>query len=260
MNELSARPSAELTNDIGETTEISWTAPANMTREQFQQIGNTFQQIKESLAWWLGDWLTEGENRFGEDVYQYVPESGKSHETLMKYKAVAFRVPRHIRRADLAWVHHFYVCYLPGEERGELLDMAANVGLSSRELKDVAKLDDDTRYQFILAYRNYVEEEGPMTRDIFFSLLNRFRLGENDRPKNEDDDEDDDDDDGGDDEPQTDSAEAELDDVTDFWENAGVPLSSIGPNQAVWSGMTVYAAMNDRGKAILVWEETNGSH
>lgn len=256
MNDLATRPGTELATDIGETTEISWTAPAEMDFPTFQAIGNTFQQIKESLSWWLGDWLHAGEERFGESAYQAVPDNGKSYETLLKFKAVAFRVPKHIRRSDLSWTHHFYVAYVPEEQRGYLLEMAANIGLTSRELKDVTKLDDDTRYQFILAVESYTTEQGPMSRDTFFNLLNRFRLGEVDDRRDRDDDEDDDDDE---DSPldDADTRPVEFDDVTDFWENAGVPLQSIGTNQAVWQGMIVYAAMNDKGKAVLIWEESN---
>lgn len=255
MNELITQ-STELAASIGTTDEVSWTPPVDMDFDTFQRIGNTFQQIKYSLSYWLGDWLVAGEERFGDAAYQAVPESGKSHETLLKFRAVAFRIPKEIRQSSLTWTHSFYCAYIPEEQRGPLLEIAANVGLSSRELKDVTRLDDDTRYEFILAVQNYVDEEGPMTREVFFPLLNRFRLGDIDKPEKEaDDDEDDDgeesDIDGDDTEYDEEIAQ---DDLLDFWENAGVPLTSCGKYAVSWEGISARAAVDGRGKPYIIWE------
>lgn len=255
MNELVTQ-SAELATSIGTTDEVSWTPPADMDFDTFQRIGNTFQQIKYSLSYWLGDWLVAGEERFGDAAYQAVPESGKSHETLLKFRAVAFRIPKEIRQPSLTWTHSFYCAYIPEEQRGPLLEIAANVGLSSRELKDVVKLDDDTRYEFILAVQNYVDEEGPMTREVFFPLLNRFRLGDIGEPKKEaaDDNEEDEESDDSDDEGVDTSEEVAEDDLLDFWENAGVPITTYSKYGVFWGSISARAAIDGKGKAYIIWE------
>ena len=262
MNELITQQT-DLTSSIGEATEISWTAPDNLTYEQYEAIGRTFQQIKHSLSWWVGDWLNEGERRFADIYMQAVDDTGKAVETLLKWKAVADRVPKEIRRADLGWTFHFYVAYVPIEQRGLLLDLAANVGLSSRELKEVVKLDNDTRMAVLSAVSAYLDEQGPMSKEVFMRLLNRMRLDAIDyKPKKEkaERDEEDEEDEEDYDNEQEDSSErpADPDDVIDFWENQGVPLKYCTPSQASWDGMTVYVAQNANGKHILVWEETNG--
>lgn len=192
---------------------------------------------------------------FGEDFAQAIPDMARASETLLKYKAVAARIPRDIRQKTLGWTAHFYCAYIPEEQRGPLLEIAANVGLSSRELKDVTRLDDDLRYEFILAVQNYVDEEGPMDRDIFFSLLNRFKLGDVGEPKEKADDDEEDDEDSDDEEDSEDySKEVAQDDLTDFWENAGVPLTSCGKYAVFWEGISVRAALDGKNKPYLVWE------
>lgn len=192
---------------------------------------------------------------FGEDFAQAIPDMARASETLLKYKAVAARIPRDIRQKTLGWTAHFYCAYIPEEQRGPLLEIAANVSLSSRELKDVVKLDDDLRYEFILAVENYQDEEGPMTRETFFSLLNRFRLGDVGEPKEEADDNDEDGEEETDDEDSEDrSEEVAQDDLLDFWENAGVPLASCGKYAVFWEGISVRAALDSKGRPQLIWE------
>lgn len=258
MNELMTQ-SADLATDIGQTDEVSWTGSENMDFEQYQAIGKTFQQIQRSLAYWVGDWLNFGEKKFGDIAAQAVDDTDKSIETLLKWKAVAFRVPRQLRLIAPTWTHAFYVAYVPEEQRGPLLQMALNVGLTSRELKDVVKLDDDTRYQFILAYDNYMAEQGPVTREIFFPMLNRFKLnrldgdGKPERDEDEDDDEDDEDSSSN----TTYSEEAVREDVQDFWENEGQPVTFINDYSTFWSSISVRAALDKHGKARLIWEKVD---
>lgn len=257
MNDLVAQ-NTDLTADIGQTDEISWTGSENMTFDQYQAIGKTFQQIQRSLCWWTGDWLNYGEQKFGDVAAQAVDDTGKTVETLLKWKAVAFRVPRNIRVKELGWTFHFYIAYVPEEERGVLLQMALNVGISSRELKDVVKLDDDVRHEFILAYDNYMNEYGPMDRDTFLSLLNRFklnRLSDNGTPDEDDEDDAQDEDDVNDPGSGESAEEVIKEDVSDFWENQGAPVTFINGYSTFWEGISVRAALDKQGKARLVWEK-----
>lgn len=257
MNELVAQ-NTDLAQDIGFTDEISWVAPSNLTMEQYISIANTFQQIQKSLAYWYGDLLNAGEERFGEDFAQAIPEIGRASETLLKYKQVARNVPREIRQGSLSWTHHLYVTFVDASQRGDLLKMALNMGLSSRELKEVTKLDYFLREDLITASTRDI------THDEFMALLNRLKLQQIDKPpqKEGEDDEAGDDDDlpfsGMDDEGAVEEDETtgiNYEAVQDFWENAGVPLKFCGVNEAIWEGLLVRPALDSRKRLILVWEE-----
>lgn len=256
MNELVAQ-NTELTHEIGYTDEVSWIAPANLTLEQYISIANTFQQIQKSLAYWYGDLLNEGEQRFGEDFAQAIPEIGRASETLLKYKQVAARVPREIRQSSLSWTHSMYVAWIEEDQRGDMLALAANLGLSSRELKEVAKLDYDARYDLMVAAAEGIE------RDEFMRLVNRFKLGEIDKPKPEK--KDDDEEEEEEELPFSDLDEEEepaedmrvgldQDTVTDFWENCEAPLVFLGPREAIWQGLMCRASIDRWGNPLLIWE------
>lgn len=256
MNELVTR-STELASDIGFTDEVSWTPPENLTLDQYLAIGRTFQQIKESLAFWYGDLLVHGEAKFGDAFAQVADDSGKALETLIKYKSVADRVPREIRQPGIGWTSHFYVAYSSKHLRGPMLLLSANLGLSSRELKEVTKLADNLIEDLIAAAKEGIDKES------FLNLVNKFKLGAIDKPKPKDDDDEEeeelpfsdlDNDDEEEDMPSTQMG-LSIEDVYDFWENAGTALTSCGPNHAIWNGLSVQAALDDSGRSVLVWEQ-----
>lgn len=248
----------ELTHDVGFTDEVSWVAPADLTIERYLSIANTFQQIQRSLGWWYGDLLVEGERLFGEASTQAIPDIGRGTEALLKYKAVSIRVPREIRQKDLSWTHHLAVCYIEEDQRGPLLEMALNMALSSRELKEVTKLSWDLRQDLITA-----AEEG-MERADLMRLINQFKMNDVGTPPALDDDEEEDVPftDMGDDEEEDYSPPAEekrdgmsCEDIYDYWENAGAGVTFCGLSEVIWGGIAVHASIDENGRSILIWEQ-----
>lgn len=261
VNEIVTQGTSLADGNIGMTDEVSWTPPNNITMEQYLEIGHTFQQIQRSLSWWYGDLLNFGERKFGEEFAQAVDDSGKALETLIKYKAVADRIPREIRKAGLSWTSHFYVAYVDADQRGDLLTMALNMGLSSRELKEVVKLDYFLREDLIAASKRGIDHSE------FMRLLNKLKLGEITNEKDDDEKEregeedipfsdlDDNDDEEEEASAEKDHAGLNYDDVFDFWENKGVSLRYCGTNEVIWEGISVRAAIDKNNKLLLIWEE-----
>lgn len=263
MDEIVTQRGEMVVGVLGSTDEVSWVAPADLTLDSYLLIANEFQRIQKSIAYWYGDLLNEGEKRFGEAYTQAIPDFGKASETLIKYQQVAARVPREIRRPGLSWTHHFYVAFTDADQRGDLLEMAENMGLSSRDLKEVVKLDYDLRYDLMVAASEGIE------REAFDALLNRFKMGVIDKPKKERKPKDDEDDEEGDDEGMDDDVDDGDEDedtpqkgldpetVTDWWENAETPVVFCGPNTTIWQGLMVTASLDRWGSPILIWEEVN---
>lgn len=261
VNEIVTQGTSLADGNIGMTDEVSWTPPDNITMEQYLEIGHTFQQIQRSLSWWYGDLLNFGERKFGEEFAQAVDDSGKALETLIKWKAVANRIPREIRQAGLSHTHHFYVAYVDADQRGDLLTMALNMGLSSRELKEVVKLDYFLREDLIAASKRGIDHSE------FMRLLNKLKLGEITNEKDDDEKEregeedipfsdlDDNDDEEEEASAEEDHAGLNYDDVFDFWENKGVSLRYCGTNEVIWEGISVRAAVDKNNKLLLIWEE-----
>jgi len=145
MNELiiDQQSAAALLIDCGTVDTCSWTPPANMTFQQWAEIGRKFQQIDTSINWWLGDWLNEGDKRYGETYAQAIEVTGHKIDQLQECKRVSASVKSANRLALLSWTHHLRVASLSDEEQRLLLAAAVEHDWSSRELDEVVKSHRD---------------------------------------------------------------------------------------------------------------------
>lgn len=125
--------------DCGTIDIVSWHPPASMTYEQWAEIGRQFQYVNGSLNWWLGDWLNEGEKRYGETYAQAIEVTGHKIDYLMKIKSVSKRIKIWNRFQILSWTHHYHVAHLDEQAQRQLLRFAGEHGLSSRDLLDAVR-------------------------------------------------------------------------------------------------------------------------
>lgn len=149
----------ELLADCGTIDAVSWQAPKQMTYAQWAEIGSKFQYVSGSLNWWLGDWLNEGEKRYGETYAQAVEMTGHKEDHLIKCKQVAGSVQKWTRVQDLSWTHHRYVSHLPDNEQGLWLNHALAHSLSSRELKQALEQANAQRKPLPQPDLNWMPEE-----------------------------------------------------------------------------------------------------
>lgn len=141
MNELiiDQQSAASLLLDCGTVDTCSWTPPERMTFQQWAEIGRKFQQIDTSINWWLGDWLNEGDKRYGETYAQAIEVTGHKIDQLQECKRVSASVKSANRLAFLSWTHHKHVAPLPEDEQLSLLATALENDWSSRELDEVVR-------------------------------------------------------------------------------------------------------------------------
>lgn len=88
---------------------------------------------QKGAAWWIGDLLNDGDERFGE-MFSQVCEGQISASLLQRYESVARRVPRENRRPNLSWSSHAAVARLPGVSQRRLLKKAEENGWNSSVL------------------------------------------------------------------------------------------------------------------------------
>lgn len=147
----------------GNVDDVSWQPPAGMTFERWQAEGSAFQKIGGAINWWLGDWLNEGERRYGETYSQAIEVTGHKLEQLTVCKYVASRVKRLMRVKNLSWTHHRYVAHLSDIEQADILHCADGLRLSSRETQIVAQLDRTARETLLrYAREHYMTSAGLM--------------------------------------------------------------------------------------------------
>lgn len=257
MNDITPIEQPELTEEIGETTEVSWSPPASMDYESWYRIGATLQQINRSLGWWIGDWLNAGEQKYGETYAQAIEWTDHSVETLRKYKAVSERIKPENRRADLSWTHHLIVAYMDPEEQIELLELAANLELSTSELRDLILLKPEQRKKLFAEHIKDPFETRKEFSNAMITLQSNFVPKGTTKEQRE--------------ELRRQAAETldfrneqdipeELpeipDAVTEFWWKQGLPIEFYGTNIVVWNGCQLKAVVDHIGKPYLVWEVT----
>lgn len=114
---------------------------------QWNKVGLTCERIEKATPWWLADWLVYGEDHFGDDVFNDIPdadgsamESALSHYSLITqdvYKKVARRFPPAIRKGELTFSHYreAAISQIDPAVVDNALDMAVTNKWSIRELR-----------------------------------------------------------------------------------------------------------------------------
>ena len=109
--------------------------PENLTREQWEELASTIQQMAVSVPWWVGDLLVYGQ-RFGEEMWQAIKErGGADYERLRKYMWVSERIAIGTRVPALKWSHHREVADLEPDDQRVWLQRALDEGLSVNALR-----------------------------------------------------------------------------------------------------------------------------
>lgn len=153
-----------------------------MTYEEWERTGQNLTTIEGAIQWWRGDWWRFGERQWGEAASAAAP-TGKSVKTLQNAAWVAekFADPSR-RREELGFDEHAAVAGLPSDRADRILDRAVEEGLSTR---DVRKLARDVRAEIrgVRPWRAATVcvtcgEIGPVA-DVFEGMadIDRYALG-----------------------------------------------------------------------------------
>ncbi|WP_222107177.1 LmbU family transcriptional regulator [[Actinomadura] parvosata] len=114
---------------------LSLRLPENTQLSTWSQIGQRILLIGNSTAWWLGDWLIFGQDKFPKRYQRAIQETSLDYQTLRNYAWVARRFPVSRRRDTVSFQHHAAVAALPEAEQDLWLDRATAFGWSLRELR-----------------------------------------------------------------------------------------------------------------------------
>jgi hypothetical protein len=98
-------------------------------------VGRRIGELSSASAWWLGDWLVFGEDRFGDRYRTAVAATSLDYQTLRNYAWVARRVDASRRRSGLSLQHHAEVAALPEADQELWLRRAERFRWSRNELR-----------------------------------------------------------------------------------------------------------------------------
>jgi adenine-specific DNA-methyltransferase len=109
------------------------------TFEQWQECWFFVGKADGAVRFWRGDLIRYAENAYGEMYTQFINDTGKDYFTLAHDKSVADRIDICRRRQKLSFQHHQEVVYLEPKEQDELLDMAENNNINSKDFRQVVR-------------------------------------------------------------------------------------------------------------------------
>lgn len=117
------------------TTPVGLAFPRDVTFESWEQAGQRISRIASSSAWYLGDWLVFGQDRYTDRYRRAVEAVGLDYQTLRNYAWIARKFEPARRRQGLPFQHHAEVAALPPAEQDEWLDRAQREGWSRTALR-----------------------------------------------------------------------------------------------------------------------------
>lgn len=117
------------------TTRTSLRLSEQLSLDSWQHVGRQISLIHNSSAWWLGDWLIYGENKYPDRYRRALADSFLDYQTLRNYAWVARRFAPRRRRPELSFQHHAEVAALAEAEADQWLDLAHRNGWSKARLR-----------------------------------------------------------------------------------------------------------------------------
>lgn len=140
MNELTQIP-------YGDPQRIGLSLPEGLEIDQWKQIGHKLFQCRESLMFWIGDWINYGEATYGNKYEEAKKVFGAESElyggydeiTLRRAASVCAKVPVVLRRTSLTFGHHSVVATLPQSDQKKWLKQAEDEKLSVRALTELIR-------------------------------------------------------------------------------------------------------------------------
>jgi hypothetical protein len=106
-----------------------------MPIERWKAVGTRMAAYSDAASWWLGDWVTFGQAKYGRRYKEGIALTGLEYQTLRNYATIARRFDMSRRRDNLSFQHHAEVCALSDDAQDFWLDVAARERWSKAELR-----------------------------------------------------------------------------------------------------------------------------
>ena len=118
-----------------ELSRVGWSPPGDLGLAEWSALGRRFGEIGRCSQWWLGDWISYGNAKFGERYSRAVKLTGYDVQSLMNMVYVASRFEIYRRRENLSWSHHATLAPLDVDSQEHWLTRALADRLSVADLR-----------------------------------------------------------------------------------------------------------------------------
>lgn len=114
---------------------VAWIPGEKMDYRSWVREGGRIGSLARGSAWWLGDWLHYGTEKWGERYAKAAKVTGYDPKTLRNMRYVASRFDLSLRRDNLTWSHHALLASLTPKEQAYWLERAVNESFSVEDLR-----------------------------------------------------------------------------------------------------------------------------
>jgi hypothetical protein len=115
---------------------IAWKPHQGLEFAEWLHQGKRLGSIGRGVAWWIGDWVSYGNAKFGEKYSRAARVTGYDVQSLMNMAYVASRFDLSRRKETLSWSHHSELAALEPDEQDRWLVFADERRLSVRGLRE----------------------------------------------------------------------------------------------------------------------------
>jgi hypothetical protein len=119
---------------------VAWMPRGELDTHEWAAAGRRIGAVGRSIQWLLGDWITYGNEKFGERYARASKITGYDTQTLMNMVYVASRFPISRRRENLSWSHHETLAALVPDEQDQWLDQASTHRWSVSDLRMMLRM------------------------------------------------------------------------------------------------------------------------
>lgn len=113
--------------------------PVELPLEVWRTIGERLADIVNASAWWIGDWLVYGQDKYPDRYKRAIARTSLDYQTLRNYSWIARKFEYSRRRKGLSFQHHVEVAALPSDEQEHWLQFAEKFEWSRNELRKQIK-------------------------------------------------------------------------------------------------------------------------
>lgn len=141
---LEIAPALQALEQSGTLKPTSLNLPADISYEQYAQLGVLLTLLYKANRWWLVDWLIFGEGVFSDRVDQAVAATGLSERRVKNLRLIGEAVPPSRRMIELSVDWHAEVVSLTPKEQRRWLSRAkrekdTNPAFTQREFRDLIR-------------------------------------------------------------------------------------------------------------------------
>jgi hypothetical protein len=140
---------------------VAWTPNRDLDYRVWMIEGQRIGTMWRASPWWIGDWLSYGTARWGEQYVEAAKLTGYDPKSLRNIRYISSRFQLSLRRDNLTWSHHALLAGLDHDEQQRWLDRATLDHFSVEDLRIELRSEERGSYSRPTSSEHQSEDPAP---------------------------------------------------------------------------------------------------